>query len=145
MALDLSSSIPADTSTLEILKPGGVEGTGWFIEFAGPAHPKTIAWTNDSARKGLRKQQQIEQQQFNGKKVKVEDRDIDDVRKENVSWVVSRIVGWDPAPDFGDGAVVFSEKAALDLLVKPEVGWAFAQMVEFLSNETSFIRRSAAS
>ena len=155
MSLDLSNTLPAETSTMEVLKPGGIEGTGWFVTFGGPAHPRTIAWTNEVARKGLRKMQQVEQAQINGKKFKIEDRDPEDVRKENVQWVVARIVNWgsnpennpdkgeNQAPDFGWGPIPFNDKNALELLVKPELGHYFSQFVEYLGNEASFTPRSA--
>lgn len=141
-AIDLSGFIPQDTSTMEILKPGGLEGTGWKIEFAGPAHPKTIAWNDTETRKNLRRQQQIEQAQVNGKKFKSEDRDVAEVRRHNVAWVVARIVNWTPVR-LGDGdPVSFSEDAAIALLVRPNMNWALAQMLDFLTDERSFTKGS---
>ncbi len=141
--IDLSSIIPTDTAVLEILKPGGLEGTGWKITFAGPAHPKAVAWSNEASRKNLRKQQQIEQAQVNGRKFKAEDKDPEEQRRENVSWVVSRITDWTPVRLGPGDAITFSETAATDLLMKPELGFAFAQMVDFLADDRSFTQRSA--
>lgn len=141
MSIDLTSVLPTDTAIMEVLKPGGLEGTGWKITFGGPAHPRTIAWSNEAARKGLRKAQQVEQAQVNGKKFKAEDRDPDDVRKENVAWVVARIVEWTPIT-IGGKEYPFTDAVATELLIKPEMGWAFGQMVEFLGAETSFTQRS---
>lgn len=138
-AIDLSSQIPVETAELEILKAGGVESTGWKVTFAGPAHPQTVAWSNDAARKGLRRAQQIEQAQVNGRKFKSEDRDPAEVRRDNVAWVVARIVTWTPVNVFGRD---WEAKDATELLIKPEMGWAFTQMVEFLGAETSFMPRS---
>mgnify|MGYP001593824205 CR=1 FL=1 len=142
MSIDLTAMLPADTATMEVLKPGGIEGTGWIVTFGGPAHPRTLAWSNEAARKGLRKAAQIEQSQVNGKKFKAEDRNPDEVRKENVAWVVARIVDWTPITIGGKG-YPFSDAAATELLIKPEMGWAFGQMVEFLGADASFTQRSA--
>lgn len=141
-AIDLSAILPADTSVLEILKPGGTEGTGWRITFAGPGHPKTVAWTTEQSRRNLRKEAQRDAQRENGRKIKPDDRDPDDVRRENVGWVVSRIIDWTPVK-LGGPPIAFSEAAAMDLLMKPEMGWAYVQMVDFLADERSFTRRSA--
>jgi hypothetical protein len=144
VAVDLMAILPADTATIEILKPGGTEGTGWIITFAGPGHDKAVAWQNEQGKRNLRKQAQIEQAQVNGKKYRSEDRDVDDVRRDNVSWVVSRILGWTPVRLGGD-PIVFSDVAATELLMQPRMAWALNQMVEFLADERSFTPRSASS
>ncbi len=142
-AIDISVFIPQDISSLEIMKPGGIEGTGWHVQFAGPAHPKTVAWNNEQNRKNLRRSQQIEQAQVNGKKFKSEDRDVDEVRRDNVAWVVARIVDWTPVRLGPGDPVAFAEEAAIRLLMQPNMGWAFSQMIEFLVDERSFTKGSA--
>lgn len=142
-AVDILAFAPADTALLEILKPGGIESTGWTITFAGPSHPKTIAWQTESTRKTLRRQQQVEAAQVNGRKYKPEDRDVDEQRRDNVAWIVARIVDWSPVRLGRGEPVVFSEAAATELLLRPELGWAFGQMVEFLVDERSFTKASA--
>lgn len=137
-AVSLDSFLPQDTSTLNVLSQSGQE-TGWKVDFAGPSHPKTIAWADDAARKSLRKSQSIEQQQLNGKKIKVDDRSPADVKRENVQWVVSRIVDWSPVK-VGEKTYAFNEANAIELLLKPEMGWAFVQMVDFLSAAESFTK-----
>jgi len=141
-AIDLDAFLPVDTSTLEILKPGGTDGTGWLIIFAGPEHPKTQAWAQASAKRSLAKAKAIEQAQVNGKKFKAEDKEPDDVRRENVAWVVARIVDWSPLR-IGGKDVPFSEAAATELLVRPGMGWVYDQMLEFLVDERSFMKTSA--
>ena len=142
--VDLSSFRPIDASVLKIRQPGTATPTGWEVTFAGPSHPKTVAWSNDSARETLHRQAQIEAQQLNGRKIKPEEREVSDVRRENVRWVVSRILGWTPVRLGPDGTVLeFSEKAATDLLVDPAFGWVYAQMIEFLNDERSFTKASA--
>ena len=141
VSLDLDT-LASDTATLEILKPGGVEGTGWVITFAGPGHPKAIAWSNESSRRNLRKEQQIEQARANGKKYKAEDRDPEGIRRDNIRWAVAHIVDWTPV-DIGGGPITFSEEAATTLLLNPKMGFALLQMMEFLADDRSFTKRSA--
>jgi hypothetical protein len=142
-AVDLLAFVPADTAVLEILKPGGIESTGWTITFAGPSHDKTIAWQTESSRKNLRRQQQIEAAQVNGRKYKPEERGPDEQKRENVAWIVARIVDWSPVRLGPGDPVAFSETAAMELLMRPDLGWAFVQMVEFLVDERSFTKASA--
>lgn len=142
---DLSGVMPVDASVLEILKPGSGEGTGWKITFAGPSHPKTVAWLNGAARRAIARQQRLEQAQANGRKYRPEEREPDDLRRENVEVVTARILDWTPVrvPSVSQDAIAFSEKAAAELLLRPDMGWAFAQMIEFLAEERSFTPRSA--
>lgn len=142
-AVDLLASASNDTAVLEILKPNGLDSTGWRVTFAGPAHAKAIAWQNEETRKNLRRQQRIEQAQVNGKKYKPEDRDPDDVRHDNVAWIVSRIIDWTPVRLGPGEPIVFSEASATELLLNPKLGWVFTQMVDFLADERSFTKASA--
>lgn len=141
-AIDIGGFIPLDEIEMEIMKPGGLEGTGWMITLAGPAHPKTVAWTDSVGQRNLRKQEQIEAAQANGRKVKTEDRTMKEVRHENVGWLVSRIVGWTPVK-IGAETFVFSDEVAFDLLSRPSMGWAFTQIVERIGDERSFTKASA--
>lgn len=141
-AVDLSFDIPADSAVLEILKPASDVGTGWIVEFAGPGHVKTVEWIDKAQRKSIRKAALIEQAQNNNKKYKAEELEPAEARRENVQWVVSRIINWTPIK-IGGETFEFSEKSAVDLLTRPNMGWAFVQMVDFLVDERSFIKGSA--
>jgi hypothetical protein len=141
-AIDLDAILPQDETVKEILKPGGIEGTGWKITLAGPAHPKTQAWVTENARRNLRRQAQIEAATINGRKFKPEDRDVADSRRENVEWVVSRIVDWTPVK-IGGQTYAFSDAAAVELLTRPELGFAFNQIVEWIGDERVFTKGSA--
>ena len=139
---DLGDAFPADTAVLEIVKSGSNEGTGWKITIAGPSHPKTLAWSEKSARETIRKQRAMEAAQANGRKWKPEERTPEEARRENVEWVVSRIIDWTPVRIGGD-VHHFSEKTAIELLSRQQMGFVFAQIVEFLADERSFTARSA--
>ncbi|WP_100962632.1 branched-chain amino acid ABC transporter [Bosea sp. FBZP-16] len=143
-AIDLSAFQPADIGVLAILQPGTGRPTGWEITFAGPSHDKTLAWANASARDELRRQAQLEAQLRNGRKVKPDDIDVDQVRRENVARVVARIVDWTPVKlDPNGPTIVFNEAAATELLLDPRLSWVYLQALEFLNDERSFTRASA--
>lgn len=134
-----------DTAEYEIKWPGEEprEGTGWIIQFAGPGHPKTVALNNDAARKNLRRQERIEAQQLNGRKVKPEERDIEETRLDNARWIATRIVGWRGLLDDAGQPLPFSEEIAVKIFIDPEYSWAYHDAIDFLSASESFIKRSA--
>jgi hypothetical protein len=141
-AVDITDFLPADSAILTIRNPGTNEPTQWKITIAGPSHPKTQAWADDMARRNLRKAAKLEAAQMNGRKLKPEERDIEDMRSENIQWIVSRIIDWTPIK-IGDTVYEFSENSAKDLLSQPNMGWAFGQILDFISEEASFTKRSA--
>jgi hypothetical protein len=140
---DLSAGLPADTADLHILFPGTNKRTGWIITCAGPGHPQSIALADELAREQLQKSAAIERAQVNGRKWKGDDdADPEAERKKTVTQVCRRIVTWTPV-DFGDGAISFSHEAAVKLFMDPKKGAYFAQIVEFLVGERSFMTGSA--
>jgi hypothetical protein len=139
---NLADDLPMDTAVLHVVKPGTNKRTGWEVTFAGPGHPKTIALNNETSRKQLEETKRIKQQQANGRRVKIDDEQPEENRREFVETIVARIVTWTPV-DFGEGAVDFSEKAAVDLLLDPKKGAYFAQFVDFLIDDRAFMKGSA--
>lgn len=139
--VDLSEFLPQDEATIEMLAPGGKQ-TGWHVTLAGPAHPKRIAANDAAARKALHRSKEIDQAQINGRKYKVDEQSPDEVRRENVEGIVSRIVTWSPVR-IGGETYEFSDKRAVDLLLRPEMGWAVIQISEAQADESRFTKTSA--
>lgn len=139
--VDLSFFLTTEESELEINSPDG-KPTGWKIRLASPAHPQTVEWNEKSMRQNLHRQKLIEQAQVNGKKYIAEEKTPDEQRRENVDWVVARIIDWTPVK-LPWGTFSFSRKAAEDLLVRPEMNWALSQIMEALGEEKRFMKRSA--
>lgn len=139
-AIALDGFMPTDTAEIEIERNGML--TGWKITLAGPSHEKTIAWNEAAARKGLQKQKLIESAQVNGKKYKPDEVSPEEARRDNVAWVVARIVDWSP---ISIGGTLYDVSKAAELLIRPEMGWAFSQIVEALAEDKAFTRRSATS
>ncbi len=146
---DFSTMVPEDTAVLEITRAGATEEeripTGWTITFAGPAHPKTLAWNDAQGSAGLRKSQAIEAQIRNGRKVKADDSTLEEKRQENAQWILARIVDWSPmvAPWIQPEPIKPTDPAAMKFLLDPRTSFAFVQMVDFLVSEKSFTKRSA--
>jgi hypothetical protein len=92
--VDLSDVMPQSTGVLHIVVPGTNKRTGWQVTFAGPSHPKTIAQNEELSRASLDKAERIEMAQVNNRKWKGEGKQPDDVRRENVEWVLGRILSW---------------------------------------------------
>lgn len=139
-AVELDGFLPTDVAIIEIEQNGKL--TGWKITLAGPSHEKSIAWSDAAARKGLHKQKLIESAQVNGKKYKPDEISPEEARRDNVAWVVARIVDWTPIKI---GGVLYDVTKAAELLIKPDMGWAYSQIVDWLAEDKAFTRRSATS
>lgn len=140
---DLSGALPLDESVLTIEAPDG-RPTTWKITIAGPAHPKTVAWGEVAARRSLHRQSMQEQARVNGRKWKADETTPEEQLRLNVEWIVARIIGWTPVrvKQFSPEPIPFSEAVAVELLSKPYMSFAFRQLVEFISDDASFARRS---
>lgn len=130
----------SDTAKMQVLDAAG-NPTGWFWEFAGPGHPKTEALNNRYARERLRKAQQIEQAQVNGKKWKAEDEDPNEIKSRNIADLVERLVGWSDV-EIGGKLFAFSPEAAIEFLSHPKRVGVLTQAMEFVASEKSFTPRS---
>ena len=141
--VSLAALKAVDQTEIEILWPGGTDGTGWFVTLAGPRHPKSIAISEAAGKKSLRRQAQIEAATVNGRKYKPAEVDVEEQRRENVENVVGRIVDWRGLTDDAGADVKFTEESGVTMFMDQALGWAFWQIVEALGDERSFTRRSA--
>lgn len=139
---DLSSFLPSDTGDLHVVIPGTNKPMGWVITLAGPGHAKTIALNNEGSRKRLHRQSEIERAQVNGKKWRVEEQTPEESTRDFVAGLVARIVTWTPIK-LGSETIEFSESAAIDLLLRPEMGHYVGQIVDYLVGERAFMKGSA--
>lgn len=140
---DLSDLDSGDEATLAIKDSAG-RVTTWIWTFFGPGHPKTVALSNRVSRKWLDEARAKEQAQVNGKKWKPEDRNLDDIRNENVSSIVERTKTFTPVKLNGV-EIEFSPDKVRELLLDPKKGALLAQVSEFLREEENFMRPSAKS
>ena len=136
-SFDLSSLDALDTADLDVRHPGTGEPTGWVITFAGPGHPQAVAFNERALRKRLRDEREKEQARINGRKWKGEERSVDDVRAENLAFIVDRIVSWTPVRINGED-IPFSRETAMQLLGDPRKGWLFTQALDFIVADDTF-------
>lgn len=140
---NLAGTVFLQTATLQMLIPGTADLSGWILTLAGPSHPQSVELFEKQARRANKRAGDIERAQVNSKKWKGdEDRDPEDIRRETVSNVVARILDWTPV-NFGEGAIEFSQEAAIELFLDRGKGAYFGQLVEYLTSEKAFMTASA--
>jgi hypothetical protein len=139
---DLAELDAIDTADLDVRHPATGEPTGWVITFAGPGHPQAVALNERTMRKRLREEREKEQARTNGRKWKGEERSTEEIRAENLGFLVDRIVSWSPVRINGED-IPFTREAAMQLLGDPRKGWLFTQALEFVVADDTFTRPSA--
>lgn len=143
---NLGDFLPADAIAFPIMKVGTDQSTGWILQLAGPGHPQSVKWANEQSQRALSTARTQEQQRLNGKRVQLEEKTPEDQRRENVGWVCSRIVGWNPVliPFIDPAAPTeYTPENALKVFTNPNMGWALNQVVEALVDDATFMKRSA--
>jgi hypothetical protein len=140
---DLTSLDAQDESQLAIRHPKTLAPTSWIWTFYGPAHPKTVALADRVSKDALKRAAAQRSARLNGKKVKDDDEQTpDEIRGENVDNILIRTAGFSPVSINGV-EVTFSLAAAREMLLDRKKGWLLGQVMEFLSDEASFILPSA--
>lgn len=141
-SFDLSDLDSAEESEMEVLANG--RPTGWRWRVAGPAHPQSLAQSNRVSREQLSKRRMQEQQQLNGKKVKLPEQTPDELLEDNVKFVLERLLGWSDITMNGE-PYPFSQDNARKLLMDRKKGALLQQAIEFILDDNSFMSRSAKS
>lgn len=138
--LDLAAFDAIDEAAMEVLTADG-RTTGWTWFFAGPGHPKGIEQSNRVAREELAKARLKEQAQVNGRKWKAPERVPDELREENVNFVMERLLRWSPIRIDGEDFPFTSENVR-KLLIDPRKGGLLQQAIDFILADNSFTKRS---
>lgn len=141
--LDLSSLRALDKADLTIKHPVTGDPTSWVWTIAGPGHPQTVAFAEKVQRQNLSEARQKEQARVNGKKWKAEDKDPDEVRRENVAGIAARVIGFTPAK-IDNEDLTFSPENVMKVLIDPAYGWVFGQVLEFLVDDAAFFPKPLA-
>lgn len=139
---DISSVPVSDVAELPIIHPGTGKPTTWKLSLAGPAHPETIAISNEASRERLIREQSQERARVNGRKWKGEDIDPVAEREKTFRRAARRIVGWTPVSMNGEG-FPYSAENAFRLLNDPKFGWVAEQFYAYLGEDAAFIESSA--
>lgn len=142
-SFDLSELDSVDEAQMTVM--AGDKSTGWIWSFAGPGHPQTIAQRDRIAREQLQRQRAIELAQVNGRKWKGDGtRSPDELRSNNVSYILERLIGWSPITMNGE-PYPFSQDNARKLLLDPRKSGLYQQALDFVLEENSFTPRSVKS
>lgn len=136
---DLSDFKALDEGHLNIQLNGKL--TGWIWTFAGPGHPRSVAYSDRMSRERLHRDRVKEQAQVNGKKWKAPDLNLDEVRAENVNFILERLLSWS-AFKLDKEVFPFSTENARNILTNPSFQTLFTQALEFLTDDNSFTKRS---
>lgn len=139
-AFDISEIDSVEEAEMEILANG--RPTDWKWRFAGPSHPWGIAQSTRLSRASLGKRRLQEQQQLNGKKIKVSEQTPDEVLEDNVNFVLERLLGWSEITMNGE-PYPFNDENARRLLMDRKKGALLQQAIEFILDDNSFMQRSA--
>jgi len=138
---DISELDSAEEAVMEVMSNG--LPTEWKWTFAGPGHPNAAAQSNRIARESLAKARAKEQAQTNGKKWKGgPEQSPDELREDNVSFVLERLLGWSEITMNGE-PYPFSQENARKLLMDRRKGALLQQSLEFIFDDNSFTQRSA--
>ena len=137
-AVDFTAFLPTESYVLDILSPAG-KPTGWKWELAAVNHDKTVAFAEAEARRALDLAKAAREAQYNGRPLPSEERTPDQARRENMRWVVARVLSWTPVRIAGE-TFEFSDKATEDLLVRPEMGHVLTQITRALGDEARFTK-----
>ncbi|MES2030841.1 MAG: branched-chain amino acid ABC transporter [Pseudomonadota bacterium] len=138
---DLGAADAQDEATLAIKHPTTDKPTTWVWSFYGPGHPNTVALADRVSKQALRELYDRQQSRLNGKKVKVDEKSLEELRAEQVDSIVQRTKSFTPVK-LGAETITFTPDAARDLLLDRKKGWLYKQVTDFLAEDASFIQPS---
>lgn len=140
----ISNARYSSTGVLEIRHKDTHELTGWKITLAGPSHPKTLEVRDRQTDRYLQREQEKEKAIVNRRKYKGGGPDVHAVRLQHAEDTAARILDWVPVDlDDGRGVIHFSEAAAIEMLLDPDLIWVANQIQDYFDDEKSFTKASA--
>lgn len=137
--LALSDVDALDEAELDMLIAG--KPSGWKWRFAGPGHELGLAQSKRVAEEQLHKNKMQEQQRLNMKKIKVELQTPDELKEDNVNFVLERLLGWNTVSIDGT-SYPYDRETARKFLLDPRKNTLLQQAVEFILDDNSFMKRS---
>jgi hypothetical protein len=137
---DLDALDASDEGYMTVMANG--KPTSWVWTFCGPGHPRAIAQSNRVAREQLSRNRLKEQAQANGRKWKAPEQSPEELLRDNVNFVMERLLNWSDAT-VGGQPYPFTEENARAILMDPKKGALLQQAIEFIIDDNSFTQRSA--
>jgi hypothetical protein len=139
--IDIGAFIPTETCDVEIKSPKGIK-TGWIITIAGNSHPKAIAHNEASARIALQTSAARDRALSNGERFDPQEMTVEEKRADSVKFWISRITGWNTVSINGE-VLEFSDAGVQTLVLRPQLEWAFKQVLDALGKDSSFTTGAA--
>ena len=90
----------------------------------------------------MRESREQEMARVNGKKWKGEERTPEENRRRNAEFFAERMLGWTPVRINGED-FPFSQENSVKLLVDPKYVSFYQQVMSFLADEKSFMKKVA--
>ena len=140
--LDLDAIDAVDEGHMDVMVGGAP--SGWIWTFCGPGDPRAVAQSNRVAREELARQRGVSRAQANGKKWSPPEQTPDEVRENNVNFVMERLTGWSEVT-MGGEPFPFSVENARQVLNDRKKGALLQQAIEFIVDDNSFMKRSPTS
>lgn len=150
-SFDLSNLETADEAIMTVSANGRL--TNMVMVFAGPGHPATIEQGNRLTRERLHNERLQYEARVNNRKWKAPDETPEQVIDSNVRMVVERLLDWFLVDDSGwriedqvkmnGEPFPFSQANAKALFSDRRKTGLLLQALEFLNDESAFIKRSA--
>jgi hypothetical protein len=143
--IDLSSAVPLESFTLEILHPATKKPSGWKIQLAGPQHENSIAVLNEGGKDFIEEELAIKTANASGQKYDPAAETYAARRRKSVGRVCRRILGWSPNPTFKNiqpDPIEFSVSAATEMFLRPDMASFFIQITGYLNSEKAFMPHS---
>lgn len=137
--MDLDDFDQINEAEMRVVKGG--QTTDVVFIFAGPGHERGIAQTGRVNREQLQKRKLQEQAQINGKKWRAPEQDLDEVKEDNIKFVLERLIGWSGLTVSGE-PLPFNAENARNLLSSPNRAYMLQQAIEFIIDDNSFMPRS---
>jgi hypothetical protein len=139
--VDLTDLLPDQDIEYEIKLADG-RPSGWKWTLASASHPQNVAFQEAETSAARERAKVITEAQFNGVRYEAAAKTTDQRLRENVQWIVARTLGWTPVRLKGQ-EYHFSREETENLLIKPEMSFAFEQLVSVLRTDARFMKRSA--
>lgn len=131
-----------DTAEMTVRHPITDQPTTWVWTIAGPGHPVTVEQGTRLSRKVLNENRAKEQAMVNGRKWKGDDREPEEIRRENAETFAERVLGWTEVTINGE-PYGYSRENVVKLLMNPRYGRIYTQLLDFLRADENFMKGSA--
>ncbi len=139
---DISVLATEDTAEMVINHPVSGEATTWVWIIAGPGHPASIQADDDRANEMRRDELDKERARVNGRKWRGELRTADEEKQRSASHFGKKVLDWTPVRVNGVD-FPYSRANVMKILLDPHYWSVYRQLLDFFTEEKSFMKPSS--